>query len=53
MTARRLPAGWTPPRNVIDLGQLPLALLTPPQSTRSLTFAADEDGTIRIRTVAP
>lgn len=53
MKARRLPTGWTPPSNVIDIGQLPLALLTPPQSTRSLTFVADEHGAIRIKAVAP
>lgn len=53
MTARRLPAGWTPPRNVIDIGQLEFSRLVTPQSTRSLTFAVDEYGTVRIRAVAP
>lgn len=52
MTVRRLPAGWTPPRNVIDIGQLSFARLFPPPSTRSLTFVVDEDGAVRIRTVA-
>jgi hypothetical protein len=54
--ATRLPARWTPPGRVLDLGQLALALPIESPPSRAMTFCAgdaDDDGVVRILAVSP
>jgi hypothetical protein len=53
--ATRLPALWTPPGRVIDLGQLHLAMPLESPPSRAMTFCAgdaDDDGVVRILAVS-
>jgi hypothetical protein len=52
LLCERLPARWTPPGRVLDLGQLALALPLETPPSRAMTFCAGEDGTVRILAVS-